>query len=394
MPFRSGDTGSLDRIRFLRSSLVQARQRVHLLRAHDAWLRPGTWKSTGFASPVWHHADVAPPETLMREGGKGAGPRRRPGLRGLTRSAAYAVVSRLGPRRCEIAPEGSPRANGTTAVALNANSPRRAQLLALDSAASEVIRLGQAGSFDAEYVALRTRVARHLPMVEFRVVEEDGAGLLETWSHGPLLHQLPIEEQLPHVHTLVQDCANLTRAERAAEPPTELSALPADLAAANLPTDLRRFLDDPAIGRLFSTAVAHPSHGDLAVSNIAVNETPVLFDCDWLGWYPFWFDPVKLIEIVARRLGIERLVNDIEVSSALDALWEAADLAAEQRPALPQLIALYVPVWAWMRVTHGGREACDPQQFTDEVAHLWARSKAATWLLTQSPVASGAGRGL
>ena len=313
------------------------------------WLRTGPWHPIGSNHRVWCHIDAEVPSVLVRDGGKGSAKGSRPGLGSTARGLGGVVTATSGKT-----PGVDVRGGGASqaSVVVMAKGPRT-RLIALAPDRKEVVRCGSAGAFGAEYVELRTCLARHFRSPDFSV-SADGRVLREAWCDGLLLAQLPDEDQLTHLGALLESFANLTRAEATEAAIFPWSDMGEQLASLTPPSSMKGLLEAPGVIELFTRGPTVPSHGDLTTRNVMIDGSAQLVDFDDVRYAPFWLDLSKLLWRTLRSVDRETLAKSQPVQEGLDEIWKSGGLEVGDRPPLPMVAALFPLSKAWMEATKGG----------------------------------------
>lgn len=190
--------------------------------------------------------------------------------------------------------------------------------LLFDLERSEVLRW-VAEPITEEYEALRRTFSRHVPSVPFEV-NPSRRSLREPLVVGEMLGELPPERMEFHCRALLRGLAELI--ENEARSDIDAASVPIRYAAERSPIDdARSGAEDLAEMFGEDAPVTIPVHGDLAASNVLVDDgAPVAIDFGPMERGPFFSDV----------LGVADHLPDLWVDGGFDeelgTVWEAAGL--------------------------------------------------------------------
>jgi hypothetical protein len=196
-------------------------------------------------------------------------------------------------RRLRSVPERNPDENQIVATAV---WPRDSEaLLGFDFDRRLVIRMALAG-FTPEYEQSRGAFSARVPSVTYEVLPGRLA-IVEPLLEGPLFCSVPVETQVAVTLELLELLAELAAHAHLCDS----RQLLAEAIQRTQSDDPVRKCADSIIGWL-GRAPCVPTHGDLHPANIIFStEGPICIDFGSTGWWPAWFDGVRLSFAVLSR---------------------------------------------------------------------------------------------
>lgn len=357
---------------------------------HPEYLSPGQWIPVVSKERVWRHIDAQLPKSLTEATWSGVvdsvqSPPRKRAYRIAWRSALLlgrAVWLMRPPGRLTVPPTFPRRGNATV---LRHTGDNRAEVIAFEESAGRVFRLGQPGSYNDEYVAVRRLYERYLPAPRFSV-QNDGSVLVEEWCEGSVLKSMDGSLRAEVALDVLKRYAELVANEHRHDDGTPWGAIPRLLGEVALPASLRDLLADPRAQCLLGSGLLVPSHGgsvgprDIIVDGSCGSKYRIV-DFDKAGWRPVWFDPIHTASSTVRLAGGVGEQAHHSMGAALDQVWLAAGLLGARGLSPEYWIALECvkkAYWAAGRTQHttigGGFVEPSAKTFSEMLQAAWEKN--------------------
>jgi hypothetical protein len=247
-------------------------------------------------------------------------------------------------------------------------------IVMLEPAAGRVARTAHTpAGFSDWYVDVRSRYARHVPSVPFRVIAR-GELVVEELVDGAHVAELSKSEMCAVIRFMFDRYQRLVTHESSGRCSTMFSTIDLAINSHAVPPALLAILRAVREGDLLSEWPLVPSQGDLIPGNLIIRDgTPVVIDfpSNKVGMEPFFLDPVWLAFNSGDAVRQHLLAGGFDAE--LERLRRSAGApSAEGVPVREQYLALMVIYDAHRRASYQ-REFCE-SEFIRLVIKLWSQA--------------------